>query len=82
MFYAYVIRSLKDGSFYKGHCENIEKRIMQHNSGMTRSISNRVPFELVYFEEFEMKSSAIIREKYFKSAAGRVFLKKKLNLVS
>lgn len=80
MFYTYVIKGIKDGSFYKGHCENIEKRIVQHNSGMTKSISHKVPFELVYFEEFETRELAILREKYFKSAAGRKYLKQKLNL--
>ena len=80
MFYAYVIRSIKDGSFYKGHCENIEKRIVEHNSGMTKSISHTLPFELVYYEEFETRELAVVREKYFKTAAGRRYLKQKLNL--
>ena len=80
MFYAYVIRSLSDGSFYKGHCENIEKRIVQHNSGMTSSISHKLPFELICFEVFETRELAILREKYFKTAAGRKYLKQKLNL--
>jgi len=81
MFYTYVIKSLKDGSFYKGHCENIEVRIKQHNSGITKSIAKKTPFELVYFEEFATREHAVIREKYFKSAAGRKFLKAKLNTV-
>jgi putative endonuclease len=37
------------------------------------------PFELVYFEEFETRNEARAREKYFKSAAGRRFLKSKLD---
>ena len=36
MFYAYVIRSLKFPLLYKGHCENIDERLKQHNSGMTK----------------------------------------------
>ncbi len=45
---------------------------------MTASIKTYIPFELVYFEKFETDQEAIAREKYFKSAAGRRFLKKKL----
>jgi len=37
-----------------------------------------VPFQIAYFEEFSTKEQAIKREKYFKSAAGRRFLKSKL----
>jgi len=80
MFYAYVIKSLKDGSFYKGHCQNIEERIKQHNSGITKSISSKIPFELAYYEQFESEGDAIKKEKYFKTAAGRRYLKQKLNL--
>jgi putative endonuclease len=66
--------------FYKGHCHDIEKRILQHNSGMTESIRPYIPFKLVYFEEFETEKEAIAREKYFKSGAGRRFLKKVLTM--
>ncbi len=80
MFHAYVIKSLSQEYFYKGHCENIEVRIKQHNSGKTVSIRQYAPFELVYFETFETREEAVKREKYFKSAAGRRFLKSKLSL--
>jgi putative endonuclease len=46
---------------------------------MTQSIRKYIPFEVVYFEEFEKGEEAIAREKYFKTAAGRRFLKKKLD---
>jgi len=51
---------------------------LQHNSGLTKSIKNKIPFIVVYFEEFLKREEAIKREKYFKSAAGRKFLKSKL----
>jgi len=78
MYYAYIIKSLISDFYYKGHCQDLEKRIAQHNSGMTVSIRPFLPFKLVYFESFETKEEAIFREKYFKSAAGRRYLKTKL----
>jgi putative endonuclease len=45
---------------------------------MTVSIRPYLPFQLVYFESFETKEEAILREKYFKTAAGRRYLKTKL----
>ena len=79
MFFAYVVRSISTGYLYKGHCENLEERLKQHNSRMTESIRKYIPFEMVYFESFETRGEAIVREKYFKSAAGRRFLKSKLD---
>jgi putative endonuclease len=79
MHYVYVIRGKTSGFLYKGHCKDLEERLKQHNSGMTKSIRPYIPFELAYYEKFETLQDAIQREKYFKSAAGRRFLKKKLD---
>ena len=35
-----------------------------------------MPWEIVYYETFETIHEAISREKYFKSSAGRKYLKK------
>ena len=79
MFYAYVIRSVNHPFvYYKGHCEDLQKRLSQHNSGLTESTRPYLPFEIAYFEEFATKAEAIKREKYFKTAAGRRFLKSKI----
>ena len=78
MYFAYVLKSDKHEYFYKGHCQDLQKRIKQHNAGMTASLRPYLPFNLVYFEEFHTEAEAIKREKYFKSAAGRKFLKNKL----
>ena len=75
MFYAYVLKSMAHDYYYKGHCRDLEKRLRQHNSGMTVSIRPYIPFTLIYFEAFETEQEAIKREKYFKSAAGRRYLK-------
>ena len=81
-FYAYVIKSLTREFMYKGHCEDLEKRLAQHNSGMTRSLRPYIPFAIVYFEEFALREEAIKREKYFKSSAGRRFLESKVARIS
>jgi len=78
MYLAYVLKSCDHDFYYKGHCLDIKARIRQHNSGMTKSIRPYLPFKLVYHEEFETEIEAIQREKYFKTAAGRRFLKRKL----
>ena len=75
MYYAYVIRSVEYDFQYKGHCEDLEVRLKQHNYGMTKSIRKYAPFELVYAEPFHTLEEAIYRERYFKTAAGRRFLK-------
>ena len=78
MFYAYVLKSINHDFYCKGHCENLNSRLAQHNAGMTESINFYKPFVIVYYEDFNTRDEAIKREKYFKTAAGRRFLKTKL----
>ena len=66
------------GHLYKGHTDNLARRIKDHNSGKTKSIKAFLPYKLVYYEVFSTRQEAIKREKYFKSAAGRRFIKKKI----
>ncbi len=64
--YTYVLRC-SDGSLYTGWTNNLEKRVLTHNSGnggkYTRS---RLPVELVYYECFETKEEAMKREAAIK----------------
>ncbi len=74
-FYAYILKSRVTQGFYKGHCEDPEARLREHNAGKTKSIKHAIPWELVYVEEFETREEAMKRERYFKTAAGRRFIK-------
>jgi len=62
MYYVYVIQSERDSSTYIGFTSNLEKRIKEHNQGKTRSIKSKIPFRLVYREEYESKTEARKRE--------------------
>ena len=79
MFYAYVLRSDLDGTLYKGHTQNLDIRLLEHNSGKSKYTKTKLPWKIVYFEENESRNEAIKREKYFKSAAGRRFISKILD---
>jgi putative endonuclease len=77
-YFAYILNSDVDGRLYKGHTDDMNKRLIEHNSGNTKSIKGYVPWSLVYFESFATREESILREKYFKSGSGREFLKDKL----
>lgn len=75
MFYVYVLYSLSYNSYYTGSTGNLEKRLNEHNSGMCRYTSGRMPWQLVYKEEYLTRSEAVRRERFFKSGKGREQLK-------
>jgi putative endonuclease len=62
MYYVYVLQSIKDGTTYIGYSDNPEKRLKEHNAGKTKSIKHKLPYKLVYTEEYENKTEAIKRE--------------------
>ena len=74
----YVLKSKIKDFYYKGFCKNLEIRLSEHNSGMTKSIKAYIPFEIVYYEEYSTIGEALKKEKYWKSAAGRKYLKNKI----
>lgn len=76
MFYAYVLKSLKNGRNYVGSTDNLNRRICEHNSGQSKYTSSTRPFRLVYFERFKTRIEAVQREMFLKSGKGREFLKK------
>jgi putative endonuclease len=78
MWFAYALRSEKDGRLYVGMASDLKVRIEQHNRGYNRSTKARVPFELFYVEECGSREEARRREKFLKSGTGREFLKRRL----
>lgn len=73
MFYVYLLQSDVDSSFYVGYTENLEQRLKQHNSGESKYTSRKVPWKLVYFENFETKSEALKRECFLKKQRNKDF---------
>ena len=66
LFYLYILKSIKDGSFYIGQCCNLSERLSRHNSGYNISTKAKKPWELVYFEEHRTRSEAVKRERELK----------------
>ncbi len=75
MFYVYVLLSLSYNNHYIGSTGNLDKRVEEHNSGKCRYTSGRLPWKLIYQEEYASRSEAMKREKFLKSGKGRELLK-------
>ena len=74
MFYVYIIRSAKNGRYYVGSTNNLERRLIEHNSGRMKSTKGYIPFELVYKEFFSDRILAVRRERYIKSQKSKLFI--------
>lgn len=66
MFYIYILKSESSVQFYKGFTSNPIARLYEHNSGFTRYTKGKGPWVMVFLQQFESKSEALIQEKRIK----------------
>ena len=80
MFYVYILKSLKDDNLYIGYTNDLKRRFLEHNNGLSSSTKSRVPFVLIYYESYLSKEDAMKREcglKLRRNALGQ--LKRRIN---
>ena len=75
--FVYVLQSEMDGRLYVGMSSNIEKRLLDHNAGRTKSTKGFRPWKVIHVEEHLDRTIAREREKYLKSGYGKQWLKEK-----
>ena len=76
-YYAYILVSETTGRRYFGSCEDMEKRLAEHNAGKVRSSKAYRPYRILYYEIYESRGEAFAREKYFKTVDGYRYLREK-----
>jgi len=60
--YTYILEC-KDGTYYTGWTNNLDKRLKDHNEGKGAKYTKpRLPVSLIYYEEFQTKEEAMRRE--------------------
>ena len=75
MYIVYVLRSTSTGKQYTGQTENLQRRLLEHESGLARYSRGRGPWEIVLTEKYATRAEAMRRETFLKSGQGRSFLK-------
>ena len=76
-FFTYILFSPQFNKHYYGHTSDLQKRLVDHNLGLSNYTKKIIPWKLIYYEQFSTRSEAIKREKFFKSIAGYHWLKNK-----
>ncbi len=79
MWYAYVLESISNKTFYYGSTDNLRRRFVEHNTKRGGKYTARnAPFKLIFYEAYLEKKDAAGAEKFFKTGYGREVLKGKL----
>lgn len=79
MWYVYFLKSKqKENWIYVGSTNNIERRLWEHNEGMTQSAKPFLPVYLDAYVAVRTEAKARILEKYFKVGSGKAIAKKRI----
>lgn len=73
-FYTYVLYSSEHNKIYIGQSSDLQKRLFEHNTGMSKYTKRYLPWKIIFKEEFDSRSEAMKREKELKSQKGREFI--------
>ncbi|HDO25777.1 MAG TPA: GIY-YIG nuclease family protein [Nitrospirae bacterium] len=74
-YFVYVLKSLSSGRSYIGSTNNLQNRLLRHNNNESKATKGKGPWELLYHEQYQTRSDAVKRERFFKSVEGRIELK-------
>ena len=73
LYHVYILKILIDGSYYIDFSKDIRRRLNEHNSGKSQFTRRKIPWELVYSENFYSKTEALKREKFLKAQRNHDF---------
>ncbi len=74
MYFVYILQSLKNGSYYIGYSNDVDRRLAEHNRGKAKATRYEVPFKLVYTETFTTSIEAKKREYFLKRQKSRKYI--------
>jgi putative endonuclease len=78
MFYVYILRFLiYHDQIYIGFTTHLSTRLKEHNSEKCDYTEKYKPWKIIMYPAFKSKIKAMQSEKYFKTASGKSFIKKR-----
>ena len=66
-YIVYIIKSQKDGRFYFGQTNNLQRRLEDHNTGKSSYPKKYLLWDIYTFKEFDSRSEAYKVEKKLKN---------------
>jgi putative endonuclease len=75
MFYTYIIESSANQRWYIGHTRDIERRLVEHNSGQNKSTKAKGSWELIFLRGFENNLDANRFELKLKKLRNKKFIR-------
>jgi len=66
MYFVYILKSKKNNKLYIGCTDNLNKRLQEHNKGLSQATKPYIPWISVYYEAYLSQREAYHREHNLK----------------
>ena len=76
-YYVYIIESMTTGQWYIGFSENLDQRILDHQTNRSKYTRFKGPWKLIFKMIFENKTEALFFESYLKKSRNKGFIRRK-----
>jgi putative endonuclease len=73
-FTVYILFSKSTQKYYTGSTQDLENRLLEHNSGETKSIKHGIPWEVVWNTLLPSRAEAIQLEIKIKKRGAKRFI--------
>jgi putative endonuclease len=81
MHFVYLLYSEKFDTFLHWlFNRDLERRLKEHNAGLTKSTKSKQPWKIVYYESYDSQHDALKRERFLKAQRNKAFYKRLANL--
>jgi predicted GIY-YIG superfamily endonuclease len=81
MFYIYILESAANsGQFYRGHTDDLKRRLAEHNAGKCPHTSKSKPWKVKFYAAFDSMELAQKFERHLKGGSGHEFAKRHFGL--
>jgi putative endonuclease len=78
MWYIYIIKSTRTDFIYIGSINDLKRRFVEHNEGLSTATKPYKPYELLSYIAVQTESQARNLEQYFKTGSGKAILYKRI----
>ncbi len=79
MWYVYILKSMKEGWYYVGSTNDLERRWREHTEGKCEPTRHRRPLQMEAYIAVQQEATARSLEIYLKSGSGKATLRKRIS---
>jgi putative endonuclease len=80
VYTVYILYSISRDRYYISQTEDLDRRLLEHNSGYSKSTGSGIPWELVFKREFRDRSEAVQYEHALKRMKSRRYIEKLVSI--